>query len=249
MFLAVTSPSQGRKLIKEFQPDIVIGTGGYVCWPTLKAAAEMRVHTAIHESNSTPGLAVKVLSHFVERIWINYDNVGKKLRKPKKILKVGNPVRDEFFEISRGNALKTAQDVRKSGATVLYSGGSLGADTINKCAIEFIKEMAISHPEIEHIHISGPKSYDKIKAIYSDLGFNKLDNVKLIAYADNMPELMTRADIVVSRAGALTLSELALAAKAAVLIPSPNVTANHQYHNAKALADEKSLRKTSKAFR
>lgn len=237
-YLALTSPKKGRALIKEFRPDIVIGTGGYVCWPTVKAASQLGVHCALHESNSVPGLAVKMLKGSAERIWTNYEETINLIGRPQKSLRVGNPIRSTFTTISPENARKKLFGGTDYRYCILSCGGSIGAERLNECAVELMSRYISMHPEMLYIHITGKRKYDETYAKYRELGLDKLNNVRLLDYTDEMPLLMGAADIVISRSGALTLSELALTGKAAVLVPSPNVTNNHQYHNSKVLADK-----------
>ncbi len=237
-YLALTSPKQGRALIRDFKPDIVIGTGGYVCWPTVKAASQLGIHCALHESNSVPGLAVKMLKGSVDRIWTNYEETISLIGRPKKSIRVGNPIRSTFTTVSAEDAKKKLYNGKDYRYCVLSCGGSIGAERLNECAVDLMAQYVSKHPEMLYIHITGKHKYDQTYARFCELGLDKLGNVRLLDYTDEMPVLMGAADIVISRSGALTLSELALTGKASVLVPSPNVTNNHQYYNSKALADK-----------
>ncbi len=237
MWYILTAPRKAAKLIDEFQPDIVIGTGGYACWPTLAAAAKKGIPTMVHESNALPGLAVRKLQNQVDRILINFDQTAEKLSAPReKIVKVGNPLRGGFGTIPSHMA-KQKLNVEKYKQIVMCFGGSLGSEKLNECAKEFMPICAKEHPDVLYVHVAGTRYYQQM---YSDLvaeGLDKYDNIKLFDYIHDMPFWMSAADIVISRAGAMTISELSLMKKASILIPSPNVVDNHQYKNAKVLAD------------
>lgn len=236
-YLAVFSPMKAKKLLREFKPDIVIGTGGYVCWPTLKAASDLGIHSAIHESNSVPGLAVKMLSGRVERIWTNYEETIKAIGHPEKSVRVGNPLRNKFTTVSPEEAKKQIGGGRHYDTYIMSVGGSGGAERLNECALELMRDYIAKRPDIFYVHITGRRDYENTRKRFAEAGLDKYQNIRLLDYTDSMPCYMAAADIVISRAGALTLSELALMSKAAILIPSPNVTNNHQYCNSKVLAD------------
>ena len=237
LWLAFYSPIKAKKFIKEFAPDIVIGTGGYVCWPVLRAAASLNIPTAVHESNVVPGFTVKMLEKYVDKILLNFEKTKEFLNQPEKSVTVGNPMRTGFCT---GNREKTRSrlGIKENEKLILSFGGSLGADAINNACIEMMKSYVEKTEGVYHIHACGEKNYDKCKEKFDALGLKNSSKIKLETYITDMPELMNAADAVISRAGAMTLSELALTKKASILIPSPNVTNNHQYKNAKALADK-----------
>lgn len=235
-YLAMTSPLKAAKLIKDFKPDIVIGTGGYVCWPVIKAACDLGIPTALHESNATPGVAVKMLSSRVDRIYLNFEKTGEELACKEKLLHVGNPLSGEFNSVNREEA-RAKLGLDKYKYVLLSYGGSLGAATVNDTMLRFMKDFAAQHPEVYHIHATGSMGWEKRKAQFEEMGLDKCENIELCEYIYNMPLKMAASDVVVCRAGAMTVSELAAAGECAVFIPSPNVTNNHQYKNAKVLAD------------
>ena len=240
---AVTSVFEAKKIIKNFKPDIVIGTGGYVCWPVLKAAADMHIPTFVHESNAIPGVSTKMLSKYVDKILLNFKESEKYLEAEKeKLLVVGNPVKQEMFTL---NAKKCREKlgISQNEKVVLSYGGSLGAKVVNETVFEMISGSMLPDG-VRHIHATGNGYWDKAKEKFLAEGFSMQDENTMIKvkteirrYIYNMPELMACADIVICRAGAMTVSEIAAMGKAAVFIPSPNVTDNHQYKNAKVLKD------------
>lgn len=239
LYLAWVSPYRAKKLLRQYRPDIVIGTGGYACWPVMKAATQLGIPTAVHESNALPGLAIRKLQNHVDRIFINFEQTEQLLtvRDREKIMRVGNPLREGFGGISRESARRKL-GLRDGEKMVLSYGGSLGAERVNAAALELMRDLAAKHPEIRVVHASGTVNYEEMRAEFEKMGLDQLPNVTLTPYIYDMPTQMTAADVIICRAGAMTVSELALMKKACVMIPSPHVADNHQYKNAKALADK-----------
>ncbi|MBQ4137435.1 MAG: undecaprenyldiphospho-muramoylpentapeptide beta-N-acetylglucosaminyltransferase [Clostridia bacterium] len=237
LYLAFTSPFKARKLIREFKPDIVIGTGGYVCWPVMKAASDLGIPTALHESNSIPGVAIKMLAKHVDRIFVNFEATKEKFAEEyrNKTVRVGNPLRPEFLTLDSQSAREKLGITGKYEKFILSCGGSMGAQRINEAILALMRDYTSKHPEILHLHATGSIEYEASKAMFKQYGLGAYDNLKLVEYIYDMPEQMAAADLVINRAGAMTLSELAILKKRALLIPSPNVTDNHQYKNAHEL--------------
>ncbi len=241
---AVTSVIKAKKIIKDFKPDIVIGTGGYVSWPVVKAASKMHIKTAIHEQNAVPGVTTKMLSKYVDKIMISFENSRAFFDcDSSKIVFVGNPVSEKMLRADK----KTSREklgISDDKTVILSAGGSLGAKMVNAAAYELIKDYSLKKENIIHFHATGKGGYDEQSELYKALGFENADedtltknNVTVKKYIYNMDEMLSAADIVVCRAGAMTLSEIACLGKAAVIIPSPNVTNNHQFKNTKVLVD------------
>ena len=221
---------EAGKLLSDFQPDIVIGTGGYASYPVLAAAARAGIPSAVHESNAVPGLAVRRLSTHATRVWLNFAKAADSLPKKASTLVVGNPAR-------RGARKAEAASLpRGCRRMVLSFGGSLGATAINQAALS-LASMLAEHPEVYYLHASGKREYESLKAAYGARGLLARENLALLPFITDMPSQMAAADVVIARAGAMTISELAFAERAAILVPSPNVTGNHQYKNARVLAD------------
>ena len=237
LYLALTSPIKAKKLIRKFKPDIVIGTGGYVCWPVMKAAAELGIPTALHESNSIPGVAIKMLARHVDRIFVNFEATKEKFSEQyrDKIIRVGNPLRPEFLTLDSDSTREKLGINGKYEKFILSCGGSMGAEKINESVLALMRDYTSKHPEILHLHATGSIEYEASKAMFKDYGLETYDNLRLVEYIYDMPEQMAAADLVINRAGAMTLSELAILKKRTILIPSPNVTDNHQYKNAHEL--------------
>ena len=235
-YLALTSPYKAKKLIREFAPDIVIGTGGYACWPTLRAAAALGIPTALYESNAVPGLAVSRLERYVDRIWLNFEESASHFTMKDKLLYVGNPLRGGFHDTD-SRAAKKELGLVSGQCMILSYGGSLGAERVNEAALCLMRDYGVHHPQVRHVHATGKGAYEECLATFKEWGLDRYENLVLCDYIYDMPLHMAAADVVVCRSGAMTVSELAMMGKASVLIPSPNVTNNHQYKNAKVLAD------------
>ena len=227
-----TSSLKARKYLKELAPDIVVGTGGYVSGPVLREAAKLGIKTAIHEQNAFPGITTKALAPKVDRVMLAMQEAEKYLKLDKKPIITGNPVRPELLEISKEEARKVlGLDNRP---LILSFGGSLGARPIN----EAVAGLIASHngsKKYYHIHGTGKVGYDSTKALIQSKCESLSEEITIREYIDNMNVCMAAADIVICRAGAITLSELQSCGKASVLIPSPYVAENHQYHNAMSL--------------
>ena len=238
LYLAVFSPymKETTDILDRFQPDLVIGTGGYACWPIMAAAARRGIPTALHESNAKAGLAIRLLQKRVDRIWVNFEETKEQLRSGHPVSRVGNPIRGEFSEISKTEARKRL-GIGAEETYILSFGGSLGAEPVNEAMLMLMNAMANKRPDLRFCHATGKRDGQHCKQRFEELGLDQLPNCILTEYIYDMPVQMAAADLVVSRAGAMTLSELALMNKAAILIPSPYVPANHQFHNAKAMAD------------
>ncbi len=233
---AFTAQFAAKKIIKEFKPDIVIGTGGYACWPALKVAAQMRIPTVLHESNSYPGMAVRKLQETVDLIMTNFENTKDKLSPNASVVNVGNPVRRACATLTREIA-RQKLGIAEDKFMVLSFGGSLGAIALNDVAVDYMKNFSALHEEVVSYHVGGKIYYgDACKKFEAEKLLESGKNT-LISFTNELPVYMAAADVIICRAGAMTITELARMGKAAIIIPSVNVTDNHQYTNAKALAD------------
>lgn len=237
MYLALVSPERAKKIIREFKPDIVIGTGGYVSWPILVAAAKMNVPCAVHESNAVPGVTVRRLASYVDRVYINYPESADMLSHKEKVLRVGCPLRTDFEAINK-DAAREKLGIGKDKKVILSFGGSLGAEQVNFAMLDFMQEHVSKNPDIIHIHATGSIEWEIATGIFKERGLDKCDNIRFVEYIHDMPLQMAAADLVICRSGANTVSELALLKKAALFIPSPNVTDNQQFKNANAIAEK-----------
>ncbi len=226
------SSLMARKIVKNFKPDIAVGVGGYASGPLLRAAAGKGVPTLIQEQNSYAGITNKMLSKKVKTICVAYDNM-ERFFPPEKIVHTGNPVRENLVrKIDR----KTALDffgLKGKGKVILIVGGSLGAQSINQSVLKNIQRIAKSGVEV--IWQTGGLYYDRI---IDELKDTKPANLQIHKFIMEMDLAYAAADLVISRAGAGTISELCLVAKASVLVPSPNVAEDHQTKNAMALVEK-----------
>ena len=230
----VTSPLEAKKIIKEFRPDLVIGTGGYVSWPLIKAASKKKIPTILHESNATPGLAVRRLQKCVDEILVNFSETAKELPTADRVIRVGNPLRGDFGRYTKEEARREL-GIRDDEIVILSYGGSMGAERINDAMLTVMREYSSKNPAVRHLHATGKIEYAESMRRFREAGLEGKERVRMQEYIFDMPLQMAAADIVVCRAGAMTLTELAMMGKAAILIPSPNVTNNHQYKNAAVL--------------
>ncbi len=239
----IKSSAKMKKIIDDFKPDIVIGTGGYVTGAVVREAAKKGIRCFIHEQNVFPGMTNKLLEKHVEKIFLGFDEARKYFKKQDKIIFTGNPVRDVFH--NPDPEAKKRLGLKEEDFTILSFGGSLGANIINNKMIEVAKSLH-DVSGVEVVMVTGRRHFEQVRDILSASGiiFEENDdystsrNIRLIMYADNLPDYMAASDLVITRAGALTVSEIMTLGKASILVPSPNVTGNHQYYNAKVLADK-----------
>lgn len=229
---AVTSSVKAKKLLKQLKPDIVVGTGGYVSGPVLRQAQKLGIKTAIHEQNAFPGITTKMLAPNADVVMLAMPQAKKYLQLKKEPVITGNPVRQELLNITKKQA--RAKLGLGDKPFVLSFGGSLGARRINEAVTELIKWNSKNHL-FSHLHGTGKVGY---QTMIDNLKDTNLDSdTKVEKYIYDMDVYMAAADIIISRAGAITLSEICSCGKASILIPSPYVAENHQYHNAMTLVE------------
>lgn len=230
----ITSSYASRKLLKELKPDIVLGTGGYVCGPVLREAAKLGIKTAVHEANAYPGVTIKMLAPIVDLVMIAMEDAVKNVKAKNPPIITGNPIRSNLTAISKLEA-REKLGIPKNANVLLSFGGSLGAKVINDSMLEVIKQ-DLELKEFYIYHATGSYHHKTFKEELEKIGFdfnNGLINV--YEYIDNMDVLLAAADLVICRAGAMTVNELQVCGKASILIPSPYVAENHQFHNAMSL--------------
>jgi UDP-N-acetylglucosamine--N-acetylmuramyl-(pentapeptide) pyrophosphoryl-undecaprenol N-acetylglucosamine transferase len=230
---AMKGSQEAYHIMKDFKPDVAIGTGGYVTGSVIMTASRLGVPCYIHEQNAVVGVSNKMLERYATKVFISFESSKDQFRHPEKTVLSGNPIRSAFKVLDKAQC-RQELGYSEEDRILLIFGGSLGAEIINKAALSFSCETAADG--IKLIFITGRRYFDEIKAEYDARG-GVPENTRLLPYADNMPTLMCASDLVVSRAGAIAVSELLACGKPSVLIPSPNVTNNHQFHNAKAVAD------------
>lgn len=229
------SQRMAKKIIKEFAPQAAVGVGGYASGPTLKMAAKMNIPTLIQEQNSYAGVTNKILSKRAKLICVAYDGM-ERFFPHEKIKKTGNPVRKNLLEMraNRKEAMKAMQ-IDENKKCVLIVGGSLGARSINEGVMANL-ELIKNNADIQFIWQTGKLYFEEMKKRVAEIG--KPENLTITDFVSNMANALSAANLVVSRAGAGSISEFALLGKAVILVPSPNVSEDHQTKNAMALVEK-----------
>ena len=226
-----------KKIFREFKPDAVIGTGGYASFPALYAAQTMGIPTCVHEANAVPGVTTKLAANRADRVLVAFEESAKYYKHPEKVEVVGMPVRQEFITTRKEDARKELG--LDSRPVVVSAFGSLGAKVMNETMAELFRlEQEAGFP-YQHIHATGSYGWEWMPKLVKEKGVD-LETAKSIdmrQYIYNMPTVMAAADVIISRAGASTCNEIGASGTPSVLIPSPNVTNNHQEKNARVLAD------------
>lgn len=224
----ITSAHDAKKLLRELKPDIVMGTGGYVSGPVVREAQKLGIKTAIHEQNAFPGVTTKMLAPKANEVMLAMPEAEKYLNLNKKPIITGNPVRGELMKITREEArARLGLDERP---LLLSFGGSLGARRINEAVAGLMRE---NGGRYHHIHATGKAGNEAMLESLADAELPR--EIEIREYIEDMDVCMAAADLVICRAGAITLSELQVCGKPSVLIPSPYVAENHQFHNAMTL--------------
>ena len=235
VFIIRRALRRAKEIIEEFKPDVILGTGGYASFPTLKMGTKLGIPTALHESNAVPGLATKMVCDKVDKILVSFDESRKEYKNADRVIPVGMPVREEFIFTSREEARKK-MGLGDKDKLIVSAWGSLGAREMNKKITRFM-ELECKDGQYHHIHATGSFGWrwmpDYVKEHGVDL--EKHPRVTMQEYIYNMPEVMAAADLFISRAGASTLNEIAAAGTPCIIVPSPNVTNNHQEKNARIL--------------
>lgn len=237
MYRTFKGYGEAKKIIKEFKPDIVIGTGGYICGATISSAHNLKIPTLLHESNSFPGRAIKMLANKTDTILVSFKDAIPRIKKGKNVVFTGTPVKikKKDYSVQEKNEIIKKVDLNAKFPIVLVFGGSQGAKRINDTMIEIIKNKMNQNYQV--IWATGPKQYDVIKEELetANININNIKDMKIIPYIYNMEELMNVVDIIVARSGAMTITEISNLGKASILVPLPNVSHNHQLYNAKVL--------------
>ena len=235
-YLTLKASSDAKKIISEFEPDVVVGFGGYVTGPVVRTAVKMGVKTAIHEQNAFPGVANKALAKLVDKVMLTSAAAEKYMKCKNPPVVTGLPVRREIIKTDRDFARATL-GLKNDDMLVLSMGGSLGADAINNAVVTMLTTLK-DEKNICFLHSTG--KYGKWvgeKLTENGVAYGKGTNIEIREYIDNMDICLPACDLVISRAGASSISEIAILGKPSILIPSPNVAENHQFHNAMTLAE------------
>lgn len=225
---------RSKEIIKEFNPDVVIGTGGYASAPVVKTAQKMKIPTYIHEQNAFPGVTNKMLEGHADKVFLGFEAASEHFKHKEKHIVAGNPVRATFSKAGKAES-REALGFKNTDFVLLAFGGSQGAGRINKAMIDVIE----TFNGVDNFKIclgTGKYYYEAILDELKEKGINPQDNIIIKEYINDMDKYLGASDIVISRSGALTVAEVTVCGKPAVFIPSPHVTGNHQYHNAMAVA-------------
>ena len=233
----ITAMPRAKQIIKEFKPDVVIGTGGYVCGPIMKTATKMGIKCAVHEANALPGVTIKLVANKVDVVMLATPAAAKHLPEGTNWVVTGNPISSDFFGRNKADSRKEL-GIPEDKFVVLSYGGSLGAGKINETVVDLI-EWEQSVGGIYHIHSYGRMGKDTfVKSLEErEIYPNSNPDLDIREYINNMATCMTAADLVICRAGAMTLSQILAIGLPSILIPSPVVAENHQYKNAMVLEE------------
>lgn len=233
----IRSSKKVKKIIDEFKPDLVLGTGGYICGPVFAAAMSKKIPTVLHESNAYPGKAVKMFSKDVDLVLTGFEDAKKRLKDCKKVVVTGTPTKIKKIDIDENKKKEILKEIgiKNDLPIVLIFGGSQGAKAINDAVFDLIINKL--NKDYQIIWAAGPKQYDSIKENFEreNIYLNNLTNVKILPYIYNMEEMMNISDLLVARSGAMTITEISIVGKPAIFIPLPSKSANRQEDNARVL--------------
>ena len=231
------APREAKAILREFRPDVVIGTGGYASYPMVKAAAKAGIPTAVHESNMVPGLTTEMLEPFADRVMVGFESCRRHYKHPDKVVVTGTPVRGDFFDLTKKQA-KQKLGVDDGRPLIVSFWGSLGASGMNRQMADFLALEAAKEP-FHHIHAAGKGGYPVVLELLKEKGVDLAQHPSLQVreYIYDMAQVMRAADLVICRAGASTISELTALGMPALIVPSPYVTNNHQEKNARVLEE------------
>lgn len=233
----VKSTKTVKKFIDKFKPDLVIGTGGYICGPVFAAANSRHIPTILHESNAFPGKAVRMFAKKADKVLVGFEEAKKMLPKNTKVVTTGNPTKVQKREIpeDRKQELLKELKLKNNLPIILVTGGSQGAQRINEAILEIISQKL--NKDYQILWATGPKQYDIMTENFKqkNLDINNLENATVLPYIYNMEEILNLMDLEVCRSGAMTITELSNVGKPAIFIPLPSVGANKQEDNARVL--------------
>ena len=234
----IRSPGEAKALLSQFPADLVIGTGGYASYPVIRAAAKQGIPTAIHESNAIPGLTTRLLEKHTDLIMVGFEECRKNYKDPDKVLVTGTPVRGDFFRLTKKEA-KQKLGMDDGRPLIVSFWGSLGAMEMNRQMAECLALESKNDIPFHHVHGAGTVGCRHMAEYLEAAGIDlsKAPGLEVREYIQDMGVMMRGADLVICRAGASTISELTALGIPAVIVPSPNVTHNHQEYNARVLAD------------
>lgn len=237
LYATYKSIKEAKGILQEFGPDVVVGTGGYICVPVVLAAKKLGIPVVLHESNAFPGIAVKLFKKKADAILVGFEDAKKRLKDAKNVIVTGNPIKIKKLNLTEQEKTKIKGELGVSGnkPVVLVFGGSQGARSINRSFIEIIVNK--KNKDYQIIWAAGPEQYEKIKEKLDEVNVDieNIKDVKIVPYIYNMEEVMNACDLVVCRSGAMTITEISVTGKPAIFIPFPFATENHQEYNARVL--------------
>ena len=237
LYATYKSINKAKKILEDFKPDVLIGTGGYICVPTVLAAKKLGIPVVLHESNAFPGIAIKIFKKKADKILVGFKDAKERLDNRENVVVTGNPIKIKKINFSKDEKNKIIKEagLNNNKPIVLVFGGSQGAKSINQSLIEIIVNK--KNKDYQIMWAAGPEQYKEIKDKLEEINIdiNNIENVKIVPYIYNMEEIMNIADLVVCRSGAMTITEISVVGKSAIFIPFPYATENHQEYNARVL--------------
>lgn len=237
LYKTIKSVGQAKKILEDFKPDVVFGTGGYICVSVGKAAQKLHIPIVLHESNAFPGVAIKLLSKKAKKVLVGFEDAKKRLPKAREIIVTGTPSKITNSRITKQDFDRVKNELHISNdlPIVLFFGGSQGARSINEALIGIISNKLNENYQI--IWAAGKGNYDNVEKELKkkNIDIKNIKNTKILPYIYNMQEVMEVSDLIVSRSGAMTITEISTIGKPAIFIPFPFATENHQEYNAKVL--------------
>lgn len=237
IYKTIKGYGEAKKIVKEFNPDIVIGTGGYICGAAIMAANKFNIPTLLHESNAFPGKAIKLLAKKTDCILVSFEDAKLRIKNAKKIVHTGTPIKIKKinYDENEKQKIKAQLKLNMNKPVILIFGGSQGAQAINEAIIGIAKENLNKNYQI--MWATGPAQYEIIKEKFAqeNLDIKNIKNMIIEPYIYNMEEVMNISDIIVARSGAMTITEISNLGKPSILVPLPNVSNDHQLYNAKVL--------------
>ena len=228
--------NDAKKIIKDFKPNIVIGTGGYVCGPIVYVASKKKIPTLIHEQNAFPGITNKILSRYVDKIAVTFDEAKKYFKYPEKVVNTGNPIRKEITQVDVEKSYKDL-GIRKDIPFILSFGGSGGQKKLNEAMYYVLREVS-KKQDIQIFHVTGKRFYEDFIKKLNDDKIEINANIKILPYLYDIPKAMNVSNLVITSSGAITLAEIAAIGVPSILIPKAYTAENHQEYNARAFEEK-----------
>lgn len=228
--------NDSRKIINDFNPDIVIGTGGYVCGPVVYVASKKNIPTLIHEQNAFPGITNKILSRYVDKVAVTFEEAKKYFKHSNRVVLTGNPIRKSITQVDKSIASRKL-GINPNIPFILSFGGSGGQKKLNDAMFYFIKEN-IENNNLQIIHVTGKRLYDDFMGMLEEDNVKLPESIEICPYFYDIPEGLNLADLVVTSAGAITLAEISAVGVPSIIIPKGYTAENHQEYNAKVFGDQ-----------